>query len=1208
MEIFNRIELSIQKVSNISKKQKKNDISFSGAGQVSSSDAVASMAKAKIMLDNVYSKPIPYETKLKMLQEREIQEKDHYVFLSVNDETFTEMMGYVDVGLTPENIDSIYNSYWSSEKNKKAAELAKFNIPYNFARDLYGYSSVSDEKIEFLKKAKFDFSPQKEYFKVDEYSLKRILRNENEFDKFNLLYSRGIDANLALYSLRLRDNELQGLNKALEENKTLSNSAVAAYYMGAISPEDTQKIQELSKKHKLDSNNYDFWIPVAKARDIKRTGELLDLGVPTDCLKNHIFMEDAQVTDALKLAETYKISPESSFNIYQRTIDNEQRRTTAYSMLTKGENVAPYALHLAGLDNSQAANKAAEYMNRGLEHYQAVSLALLDKSDEDKEKILSLLPIFKDISQTQSFLESDLSEEDSAKVLELAKRGANLYLAKFCLQTPSCYEKAKTIIDSSPEISLEGVYGGWEPELLKHLDLLAMGVPSSDLSYFDYSATPEDVELLKSGVKYTALKTLKDYQEKGTDVSGLIPFLQKGVMFKTAADLHYHQLPSSNIPVEVVMQNMLPELEGDKADKIMALAKLHHEKGDGWISPEEKENLVSFLVELQDVENTSKLFDLGLLNEKALVNYKEFKKRGIPDKYSDIAVVLSQLDYSDSAQFDRVSEMIKRKVDIPQILFAMSDDKSFIKAINTPKDKRNSAYDSVVLSSYLIDFYKDGLSCDELSKISEKCSYLKKNDFVSLREYCKKGHSVENAIKIVQTYAYKDGSVWDPEVDYEKTAERREFLSKYILEGASYDYLNNIMYNADKMAKFTSYVEQGFEPALAQKMVLCSVKPNNEKKIARIKELENSTINEDLKKISGNPNLYPMIDELYNFNNYSVSAFSNLVNSNVSLKDIMASGKTFIKSPLKQAMKRPNLYLADIPQEHTEKVNGQYPTLPPDKLKEYQNRMVSFFKSNMPEITRMLKYLDVDMFNQMMDKRTSTFSEQLEMLNKMDDSHYELASKLSKCRKNDGKLLSSKEKIDLSKIVLYHQLGYIDVGYLNDIIKDGSVRVAELNAQIFNTLMDTIGVTKEEVARHSDKLDFDEDYMYLLLRTQKTADFAWFKEALDNPDEKENLISRLEDLLKNPENLAHNGLTEETTVALIDLLKRSDDMEEKDVFKEFCIISPFASVDITAQDIAKLAILKDFKEYIQHITNPLGRTNAKTKAKFFLGNLTIYHS
>ena len=1197
MEIFNRIETSIQKVSSINKKQKKNEVSFSGTNQVSSSDAVANIAKAKIMLDNAYSKPIPYETKLQILEERKIPEAKMSVFLSANDEIFKEMMGYFDAGLTVEDINSVYNSFWGSDDNKKAAELSKFNIPYHFAKQMYGYSSVPEEKIEFLKKAKFDFSQDRTYFRLDEYALRRVLKDDKEFERFNSIYKRGVDANLALYSLRLNDRELAGLNKALDENKTLNNSATAAYYMGSVSSDDAQKIQELSKKHKLDANNYDFWLPVAKIRDLERTGELLELGVPTDCLKDNIVLDDVQVKEALEKAKTHNISPATSINVYQRTGYVEERRNTAYSLLNREKISEQFAIPLSQLDNPVAAEKAADYIERGLEYYSAVGLACLDKSDEEKEKIISLLPIFKDISQAQTFIDYNLPEEDSAKVLELAKRGANLFLAKFCLDTPSCYDKAKSIIESNPDISLEGVYGGWEPETLKHLDLLSIGVPSGELSFFDYSAKPEDIELLRSGVKYSELKILKEYEEKGTDVLPLIPFMQKGVKFKTAADIHYNQLPANDVPVDIVMQNLIPSLEGETADKIMALAKLQHERGDDWISQEEKETLISFIAEMDEVRNISKFVDFGFINEKALENYKELKKRGISSENSDNAVVLSQLEYKDSAQFDRVAEMIKRKVPFEKILFSMSDDKSFISAINS-SDKSGYHRNNFILSSYLLKFYNMGLNYDELCSISKECFYLDDEEFDTIKKYLEKGHSASDAVKISSYKAYKPNNWIDPEIDYEKTNERREFYSKYILMGCSYDYLYNISYSEEKVQKFVSLVEQGFEPALAQKIVICGISPDNEKKIARIKELEKSTINEDLKKFAGNPTLYPVIDKLYDFNSYSASSFSNIVNSDISLNDMLASGKTFIKSPLKQAMKRPNLYLADIPIEHTEKVNGQYPTLPPDVLASYQDRMISFFKMNMGAISRMLKYLDVDTFNQMMDKRTSIFSEELNMLDKLDNNHYELVSKLTKCRKDDGKLLSSKEKIDLSKIVLYHKLGYIDIGYLENIVKNGTVSVSELNSKIFDTLMQTIGLTPKEVEAHSDKLDFDKDYMYLLLRTQKTADFAMIKEALDDNDRRLQLIHQLQEILKSPEELAHNGFTEENATALLDLLKRSDTMEEKEVFNEFCIISPFANVDVTAQDIAKLGILKDFKDYIQHITNSFGRTNAKTKAKF----------
>ena len=72
----------------------------------------------------------------------------------------------------------------------------------------------------------------------------------------------------------------------------------------------------------------------------------------------------------------------------------------------------------------------------------------------------------------------------------------------------------------------------------------------------------------------------------------------------------------------------------------------------------------------------------------------------------------------------------------------------------------------------------------------------------------------------------------------------------------------------------------------------------------------------------------------------------------------------------------------------------------------------------------------------------------------------------------------------------------------------------------------------------------------------------------------------------------------QNTLALIDLLSRVDSMEEKEVYKEYSEISPFNTVDITAQDVAKIAVLEDFKSYVQDEANSIGQTNAQTKAKF----------
>ena len=62
-------------------------------------------------------------------------------------------------------------------------------------------------------------------------------------------------------------------------------------------------------------------------------------------------------------------------------------------------------------------------------------------------------------------------------------------------------------------------------------------------------------------------------------------------------------------------------------------------------------------------------------------------------------------------------------------------------------------------------------------------------------------------------------------------------------------------------------------------------------------------------------------------------------------------------------------------------------------------------------------------------------------------------------------------------------------------------------------------------------------------------------------------------------------------------------MSEKKIFKEYMEISPFASVEISAQDIAKIAVLNDFKTYIQDKKNKIGQVNEKTKKKFKKHNL-----
>ena len=1193
MEIYNRVSASSFENINLhnKKKNQKSNVSFGNNIEASSANALESIAKAKIQMDREYTKPIPYEEKIKILKEKQIPEEKFELFLSQDDETFKEMIEYVNLGITTDEIKSIYGQIWGNGAYKEAADLAKYGIPFNFGKSLYSFSTVSEEKIEFLKKAGFDFSSNKRNFKIDTYLLKNVLQKEDYFEKFNSIYKKGVDANVALVSVNLNDERFQSLEKLLEEEKEINNSAAAAYFLSNFAPEEIQKIIDMSKSYSLDCNDYDFWINAYNNRGFENAEELMQFGLPADYVQKNISLNNSQLKEAVSFSQENGVSLDDSIVLYTYYPNDEQKRNKSCSIIKENNLDASYACRLSNFDEN-IIDSAILYLKRGIDFNKAISIAQIKKDDAYKERVIGLSDVFENISDAETYLNMNLSEEDSAKFIDLVKKGANIYFVSFCIQSPATYAKAMSLLESGKCDSLEGLYGGFnEEEVIKELDYIGYGVPKDFVSMFLCSATDEESELLRDGVLYETLKPLKEFEEQGNDSTLLKEYLKKGIPFKTAVNLVGNP-KVKEIPQEVLFDSIHPSLD---AKKIIFLAKLQQNGLNDKFSEKDKDILIEFLSLVNDTENIEDFIDLGFINEKALENYKELKKRGIS---SDNTIIISQLDFKDPLQIDRAAELLKRKIPFESILFSINDDKSFMDSIRNNKNNNSFSYENLRLNSCLVKLYKSGMKKEDIDLIKKEMLYSGKSELDSLIKYVGRGHNLKDAINISKFHFYKTNFISSNREDEKENEKEKEWLSSYILKGCSFDALNSIISNEKKKKELESFIKAGIEPNLAEKLVLYDINPEEEDKISKIKCLESSNINENLKKISGNPLLYPFIDEMFNFQNFSTYQYGQLLKSDISMQDIFESGKIFVKSPLKLAMKRPNLYLSGIPIEDTEKINGQYPKLSDEKIQEYQKRMLNFFKSNFIAITRALKYLDVDTFNQLMDKRTSNFSEQLEMLDKMDNQHYELVSKIIKCRKEDGKLLSSKEKIDLAKIILYHQLGYLDTSYIEECIQDGKVDIQALRSILYDKLFETIGLTPEEVKENSDKLNFDEDYLFLLLRTQKSADFMWIKEALDDKKEMERAISTLEELLATPDELAHNGLTVDKAEALIDLLKRADKMEEKEVYKEFSEISPFSSVDVTAQDIARIAVTEDFNSYIQEISNSFGEANLKTKLQF----------
>ena len=71
--------------------------------------------------------------------------------------------------------------------------------------------------------------------------------------------------------------------------------------------------------------------------------------------------------------------------------------------------------------------------------------------------------------------------------------------------------------------------------------------------------------------------------------------------------------------------------------------------------------------------------------------------------------------------------------------------------------------------------------------------------------------------------------------------------------------------------------------------------------------------------------------------------------------------------------------------------------------------MIEFFKFRMSEITKVLKYMDIDTFNQMMDKRTADFEEILSTINTLTDE-------INDSKTHSVKMVFTKQTMKISRL------------------------------------------------------------------------------------------------------------------------------------------------------------------------------------------------
>ena len=128
---------------------------------------------------------------------------------------------------------------------------------------------------------------------------------------------------------------------------------------------------------------------------------------------------------------------------------------------------------------------------------------------------------------------------------------------------------------------------------------------------------------------------------------------------------------------------------------------------------------------------------------------------------------------------------------------------------------------------------------------------------------------------------------------------------------------------------------------------------------------------------------------------------------------------------------------------------------------------------------------------------------------------------------------------------------YLDIQYLEDMVKTGIVDLDELHKSLFGKLTEVLEITPEQVEEHKDKLDLDSEYMFLLLRTQKSAEFLDILPYLKTQSGRQEMLNDLQGMLEDREDMIHNGFTEETCKALIELVKQADGLTEQEIYKKY---------------------------------------------------------
>ena len=354
--------------------------------------------------------------------------------------------------------------------------------------------------------------------------------------------------------------------------------------------------------------------------------------------------------------------------------------------------------------------------------------------------------------------------------------------------------------------------------------------------------------------------------------------------------------------------------------------------------------------------------------------------------------------------------------------------------------------------------------------------------------------------------------------------------------------------------------------------------------------------------------------DLFDINSMPSSTMEDFISSGMSKADFLTSIKKLSKSTFKLAYDTPNQYLSGIDLKYSTPVDGELPKLSGKELEWERETVVRFFKNNIVQISRALKYLDTDTVSHMMDRRTDLFESQLEELNKLTDDNYALLSKGLTCKSvSSGKPLSPREKIQLCQMMEIFQQADIDITPVIKAISSGEVDLVSLKQIIQDEVLKAAGVNPDEVHLGMQNKKFNEEFSYLALgrkvneieeqigevrESMMTSVVIWRK----NKAARDEYIKNNEEMIRSPMFANVPKETKALLIECIDMVKDINRYTDEQIVDKMMETVRLAIDQNTKTDelyvVIRESVTGDFKKFITDESNKYGQTNKRTRLAF----------